>query len=431
MNNLKLWMAAAGVILLSTRLFAQTTHQDSLRQVMRQVQILTEELEKSKLQEVARRKYESVSGLGPAASQVYHLKKAGVSLAGYGEAIYENYASRREDGMPVNKLDRIDFLRNVVYLGFKFNERFLFNAEIEYEHSKVGEGAPGEVAMEFGYLDAWLSPNLSLRAGMILVPMGIINEAHEPPTFLTTLRPETERLIIPATWRSIGIGLVGRTPSGFGYRLYLLEGLNARKFTASGIRKGRQNGAEAVAEDFALSGRLDYTGLNGLTFGGSFYWGNSGQGMTDVNQAEIAASTALFSLHGRYATRGLELRAMAVWSFIGDVERLNQALGLTGQNSIGKRQYGFYFNLAYNVLQHASWAGRATLKPFLQYEKLNTQASVPGGFAQNPANDRSTLTIGLVYKPIQNIAFKIDYLNRNTAANTGANQFNAGVSYLF
>src|SRR3990167_6246914 len=115
--------------------YAQQTSADSLKEIQRQVDILVQEIERMKLGDVAESTYEGVKGLGPAASRVYQLKKSGVSLAGYGEIVYENYATSREDGHDANKADKIDYLRNVLYVGYRFNDWILFNSEIEVEHA--------------------------------------------------------------------------------------------------------------------------------------------------------------------------------------------------------------------------------------------------------------------------------------------------------
>ena len=269
--------------------FAQTARQDTLRELMRRIDILTEEIEKSKLGEVAERTYASHFGLGPAASQVYQLKKAGVSLAGYGEVTYQNFSRATEAQQPSGRTDEIDYLRHVMYIGFKFSDRMLFNSEIEFEHASTGRR--GSVSVEFGYVDVQLNSALAARAGMVLVPVGIINEFHEPPTYCGSLRPETESAIIPTTWRTNGFGVVGLAKSGFGYRLYLIEGLNAAWFTASGIRGGRQSGSQSLAEDMALTGRVDYSGVAGLNLGVSFYTGNSGQGLKMQQEVKLAGAS--------------------------------------------------------------------------------------------------------------------------------------------
>jgi hypothetical protein len=246
---------------------------------------------------------EGVKGMGPAASNVYR-KERGVALGGYGEALYTNYAELREDEMPSGKTDQFDFLRAVFYVGYKFSDSILFNSEIEIEHASTGKG--GSVSVEFAYLEFQKQPEIGLRAGMLLVPMGFINELHEPPIFYGARRPEVERSIIPTTWRENGAGLFGEA-GGFEYRAYAVVGLLSEGFGASGIRGGRQKGAKSLAEDFAVTGRLDYVGVPGLLVGASFYTGNSGQG-SEVDDQRIGGRVSLFDLHGQYQYRGFHVR---------------------------------------------------------------------------------------------------------------------------
>jgi len=264
---------------LSSQLSAQqSTKQDTLKELWRRIDILTQELEKLELGEVAEKKYEGRYGMGPAASSVYNLTNPGISIAGYGEIIYENFSTEQDNGSPSGKANNIDFLRQVIYLGFRFNDWLLFNSEIEFEHGKTASGSSGSVSIEFGYIEAQFSPIFNIRAGMVLPPLGIINELHEPPTYHGVLRPETEQRIIPTTWRTNGFGILGETSKGLAYKLFVTESLNAAKFSSNGIRSGRQNGAKAIAEDLGITGRLNYAGIPGLDFGGSFFLGNTGIG---------------------------------------------------------------------------------------------------------------------------------------------------------
>ncbi len=345
--------------------------------------------------------------------------------------MYQNFSTERDDGQPSNATNQIDFLRHITYVGFRFNDWLLFNAEIEFEHAKTAEGTDGAVSLEFGYVEAMLHSAVNFRAGMVLAPVGIINELHEPPTFHGVLRPQTERRIIPTTWRTNGFGFVGATKNGIGYKLYLIEALNAANFSSNGIRGGRQNGSKALAEDLALAGRLNYTGIPGLDIGGSFYIGNNGQALTDAAGDDIDAQLSLFSLHFMFERKGFELRGLYAQSHIDDVARLNNALGLTGNSSIGEDQHGFYLTAAYNIIPLISRTSTHYLAPFIQFEQLNTQDEVPTGFSKNPARERTNLYAGLTYKPISNIAFKVDYINRDNEADTAVDQFNLAVNYLF
>lgn len=425
----RLFVAVLSLLLPFSMLHSQETQQDTLRELMRRIDILTEEIEKAKLGEVAERKYESHRGLGPAASQVYQLKKTGVSLAGYGEMTYQNFAKENDASLPSGKNDEIDYLRNIIYVGFRFSDRLVFNSEIEVEHGSTGKN--GEVSMEFGYIEAQLGSAVAVRAGMVLPPVGIVNELHEPPTFHGSLRPEVEQAIIPSTWRSNGIGLVGSVPAGLGYRVYLVEGLNASQFSAGGIRSGRQSGSKSVAEDFGLTGRMEYTGWAGIQLGASFYTGNSGQDLVDPDGREIGARVNLFALHGLYNRHGVELRGLYAQSTIADAGRLNHALLLSGNRSVGQKQTGFYFTAAYDILPLFRKGATSAVMPFVQFEKLDTQAEVPAGFSRSAASERTNLGYGITFKPHPNVAFKADYLNRKNEAGTAVDQLNFALAYMF
>ena len=130
------------------------------------------------------------------------------------------------------------------------------------------------MSVEFMALDFFWKKEANFRTGLVLVPMGFINEVHEPPFFLGVRRPETERRILPATWREMGVGVFGQLGEEVEYRAYVVNGFNAAGFSASGIRGGRQNGNRALAEDFALVGRVDWTPWHGVLLGASAYVGN-------------------------------------------------------------------------------------------------------------------------------------------------------------
>lgn len=418
-------LAFSALILSLGSLAAQEARVDTLKEIQRQIDILTQEIERLHLGEVSETAYEPSRGLGPAAAKVYQLKKSGVSLAGYGELVYENYDTNREDGAASNRIDKFDYLRNVVYVGFRFNDWIIFNSEIEVEHGNTGKG--GEVSMEFGYIDLMFSKHLNLRAGMVLPPVGIINERHEPSTFFGTLRPQVERSIIPSTWRTNGVGIYGELGSSLEYRAYIVEGLNATAFSdADGIRGGRQSGANSLAENFGLTGKIEYTGWAGSRIGASFYIGNSGQGTTD-SLGVIDANTTLVSVHGEYVWQGLELRALYAQVSLDDAGRVSKL----AKKTIGSRMNGRYVVAGYDLMPLLSAGSTHYLAPFIQYEQLNTHAEVPGGFTASKAFDRSSLTIGVTYKPHPNVAYKFDYRDNKNEAKTGVPQWNLALNYLF
>ena len=424
---LGLWIIAAPAA-------AQETDSARIERLEGQIEAITRELEEMKLgREVVAQADTSMYGLGPAASKVYRVRR-GVSIGGYGELLYENFAAVREDGTASGKTDQIDALRGVVYVGYKFSDRFLFNSEIEVEHGSTAES--GSVSLEFAYIDFGFSDPVGARGGLVLLPMGLVNEQHEPTTFLGTERPETERFIIPSTWREIGVGLFGAA-GGFSYRGYAVAGLdavsggssNAIGFSAEGLRGGRQKGSKAVAENFAGVARVDYTGKLGLMVGGSAYLGNSGQGATTTAGQVIDGLTFIWEGHAQYQAYGFDLRGLFSMALVDDVPQLNEAQGFSGNESIGERLVGWYVHGGYDVLRSVST--RHQLIPYVRYEQIDTQDRVPTGFAANPANDRTILTLGTAWKPIPNIVVKGDYQIQRDAANSGLNQWNLSMGYVF
>lgn len=394
-----------------------TAEVDELR---RQLDILAEEIERlrSGEEEVEVTNQEAQSlGVGPAAASVYR-KKQGVSIAGYGEMLYENF-----DG---DKGSKVDFLRHILYTGYRFNDKFVFNSEIEFEHASTGKY--GSASVEFAYLDYLATDYLALRAGLLLVPMGLTNEFHEPNVFLGARRPETERQIIPTTWRENGFGALGSIGM-FNYRAYVINGLNASGFSSGGLRGGRQKGSKAKASDLAFVGRLDLAPRPGVFFGGSVYRGGSDQGQFSLNGRDLDVMTTIGEVHAQVQLRGFDVRALYARSTVQDVEGLNEVRSLIGNESIGETLQGGYFQVGYNVL--SQFHETLGLSPYYRFEQLNTQNKVPLGFSTDPARDGTFNTLGLEFKPIFNIVVKSDYQWNRNQAGTGRNQWNLALGYSF
>jgi hypothetical protein len=410
---------------------AASEQSPSNEELARRIEVLARELEARKLGDATDPAPPAGStgkwGLGPAASKVYG-KSTGLSIGGYGESLYQNFDATREDGAGSGKTNEWDYLRAVVYLGWKFDRTFVLNTEIEYEHASTGEG--GEVSVEFATLDAMLRNEVNLRAGLVLVPLGFVNEMHEPTTYLGARRPDTETRILPSTWRANGIGAFGEA-GPLAYKLYLTESLNADSYTAAGgIRGGRQAGAKATADNLAFSGRLDLVSVPGLLAGASFFTGESGKDLAVAGQS-FGARTTTWDLHADWRFRGLWLRGVFARVTVDDVALLNGSLGLTGNKSIGQTQEGYYLSAGYEILSRLVPGTSMALTPFVRYERTDTQKEVPTGWTRDGSNDRETWTVGLDYKPISQLALKADWQDCSDASRTGVSQWNVALAYLF
>ncbi|WKJ92063.1 hypothetical protein QZJ86_07960 [Methylomonas montana] len=418
---------------------AQKSPTGEVSNLERKTNVLTEEVEKLRTELVVPEKveYKSAYGLGPAASKVYQVGK-GLSIGGYGEANYQarvdDQGGRNANGTFTNP-DNTDVERLVIYTGYKFSDSILFNSEIEFEHASTGNNGSGisgsdtgTVSVEMASLDFFIDPMVNVRAGMLLMPMGFINQIHEPPFYFGNNRPEVERRIIPSTWRENGVGLFGELLPGLTYTTYVVNGMNARNFSASGIRGGRQAGGQALAEDLAYVGRLDYTPpmLPGVMVGGSAYVGNSGQNQL-YNGRQLDVATQLYEAHLQWKYRGLEFRTLGSWGHIGDAALLSAARSTT----IGEENYGWYSEVGYDILPHFLHDTTQYLAPFVRYERMDTVATVPTGRVDDLTRDVEIYQVGLNYKPIPNVVIKADYRNFTQKSGASPDDFNLGVGFIF
>jgi hypothetical protein len=390
-----------------------------VEELKRKTSILAQELEKLRTQLVIPEepKYKSMYGLGPAASKVYQVGR-GLSLGGYGEGHYKVFTGDQQGSK-----DSADFVRLVLYTGYRFSDAILFNSELEFEHASTGKS--GEVSVEFAALDFFLDPKFNLRAGMVLVPMGFLNPIHEPPFYFGNNRPEVERRILPTTWREMGVGAFGELFPGLTYTTYGINGLRASNFSPEGIRGGRQSASQAKAEDLAWVGRLDYAVpfAVGLSLGGSAYLGNSGQG--EIRGTDVF--TQIYEGHLQWHYRGLEFRALGAWSRIDDAAKVSRAV----KKTIGEEQFGWYTELGYNVLPWLLPDSTQYLAPFFRYERWDTQAEVAEGFRKNANLARRLWQFGVNYKPIPNVVIKADYRNFDADEGDLADEFNLGLGFIF
>jgi hypothetical protein len=362
-------------------------------------------------------------GLGPAGSKVYNVDR-GISLGGYGDFLFEHF----NDG---DGRDTFDALRVVLYVGYKFDERWVFNSELEFEHgttSSTQDQSGGSVSVEFAYLDYLATPAANFRGGLVLAPVGFVNEVHEPTTYLTAKRTVTETRILPTTWREPGVGIFGDA-GGFTYRSYVMSSLQGEGFTDQGLRGGRQNGNRAESEDLAWVGRLDYADVPGLLIGASAFWGGVGQN-TDAD-----ATTTIAEGHVQWQRSGWWFRLLGSWADVNGADELNAIqtppILPPSDASVGERLTGAYVTLGYDVLSIATPESEQRLTPFVQYEAVDTQAEVPTGYTRDASNDLTVLTVGLNYMPLPNVAFKLDYQDIDDDAGATADQVNFAISYVF
>ncbi len=376
-NRIKLGIATA--ILLSSATYAnETTDIESLKQEVQELREITQTLIDETSDLKTGFNYTTVdttkshSGLGSAASKVYYSKSP-LSIGGYGEMYY---AHTDEDGGSSSSV--VDVYRFVPYIGYKFSDNIILNVELEFEHGGVEPDAGGEVIVEFMYLDFLLNKNANVRVGNFLVPMGLINERHEPTLFTTVQRPNTAKNLIPSTWHESGIMVYGDIIDDLSYKVTGITALKPEDAGDKWIRNGRGGSFKNVDPELAVVGRIDYTGVNGLLIGASVY-GDSDLTMIDT--------------HIDY-----NLDALRVYGVLTQTSRSGATAGQVEEAK------GGYLNVGYDLLSFTTSKNRLPL--FVQYESVAAQDEIAGG---SSVASIDTTTVGINYFPHEQVVLKADY----------------------
>ena len=350
----------------------------------RQVEILALELERQDLGTVAYGDLQAVSGLGPAASRIY-ATESGASVGGYGELLY---------GFDPDGQDEFDALRGVIYLGYRFNDQWLVNTEFEFEHGT-------ESFLEYSWVDYLATEEFALRGGLLLSPLGFVNESHEPTTYLPVGRSQTETRIIPSTMREMGVGAWGQS-GGVEWRAYVINSLNGEKFNSGGLRGGRTKGDRADAEDLSVTARMDWRATPGLTLGGGFQAGDSAGANARALGTDLG--TLIVELHASWQWGAWDARALAARADLDGAAAFNAAT--LGAN-LAERMDGAYLEVGYDLLAGREDAAR--LLPYVRLETIDTQAALPSNASrQDEASDRY-FTVGLNYQPTPGVVVKLDH----------------------
>ena len=356
------------------------------------------------------------------------VKDEKLSIGGYGEIHYNQQVSgqTRYNG-------KMDVHRMVMFFGYQFNDKTSFVTELEFEHVK-------EVYVEQAFLNYNVRPNTALRAGLMLVPMGIVNEYHEPTTFNGVERPSVDKYIVPTTWREIGFGVNGRLANApLKYQMYIMNGFNGFDGSSKlrgkdGVRKGRQKGAESTFTSPSLSAKVDYYGVKGLNLGLSAYFGKTqssafdGLDKDDSIAENFADSTrvgiSMIGLDFRYRLDALRLKGQYIHSFLNNVDEYNK---VADGADLGKQMMGYYVEAGYDLLHGKEQA----LVPFVRYENYNTHHKMVSGETANKAYDREDIFFGLSYHLAKGAVVKADYQYSKNGNDDKAYFLNFGVGVWF
>lgn len=355
-------------------------------------------------------------------------RDAATVLSGYGSVKYQYEVN--------NKVARANVDRVILFVGHKFNSKISFFSELELEDAKVSGGeAGGEIALEQAFLKFNVTKDIYLTAGLFTPRIGIINENHLPTTFNGNDRPFVETLIIPATWREIGVGMYGMVKylPGLNYSVALVNGLNSAGFeNGSGIRGGRFEGRDANASALAITGALLYYVRNFRVQVSGYYGGSVGLTKMEADSLQLVYGSfgtpiGVYEANIQYNNNGLSVKALATTVQIPDAQKINRAYA----NNTPEAMVGYYGEVGYNVLRLVK-ATEKNLTAFIRYEHLNMNYKLPSNGLVNGIHDQQLVVGGLTFQPIKGVTIKADYIFKHTGDVNPAlviNPFPAGPPY--
>ncbi len=399
------------------------------------IEILQQELEALKAQ-IAKVAAATPIANNTGSASATPVADSSTTIGGYGELTYNRYRSNSTHD------NEADLRRFVLFFGHRFNENLRFVSEFEVEHAVVSKNDNGEAEIEQAYLDYRVSDALNFKAGLFLIPLGILNETHEPPTFYGVERNEVETRIIPSTWREGGVGIYGDAAPGLRYDVGITTGFNAAKIDdpSEGIRSGHQEMQQSKANDLSVYAALNYRAIPGLLLGGGIFTGNTAQkgaSLTDPTAKALLqgvnARLTLWDVHAKLNVGDLDLQALYAKGTLSNADTVAAAILAEQQAgnpaatgiAVPKSLYGWYTQAAYHVWH----SGDMDLAPFIRYEKYNTQQSVATGFVADPLNDERVITSGVNFKLHPQVVLKADY--QKFKADPSKDRINLGVGYMF
>jgi hypothetical protein len=355
------------------------------------------------------------------------LANGSTDVVGYGEAAYSKF---RQSGDAT-----ADQARFVFGFNHRFDERLTLHTEVEVEHAVVSSEDAGEAEIEQAWVNYKLNDGVNFKGGLFLIPIGILNETHEPPTYYGVMRNQVETRIIPTTWRELGGGVHGVFGEGFRYDVGVTTNFDSGKLDdpLTGTRSAHQEGSQANARNLAVYGALNYR-LPGLLVGGGVFSGDTGQnGASNPALQGVPARFTIWDLHAQYRVAGLDLQGLYTAGRLGDADKVTAAILAVNQVdptkafAAPKSMKGWYVQAAYHVYKK----GNFDVAPFVRYERIDIrQAEDPANaLLQDPRNDERIKTIGVNFWVHPQVVLKADVQRYSTGKTQDA--YRLGLGFMF
>lgn len=332
-------------------------------------------------------------------------------ISGYGQAKVQ-YDLRQKTG-------EASLTRNVLFLGHRFNSRISLFSEMEIEDAGVEDKKlKGSISMEQLFIKFNINKDLYIVAGLFIPRIGMINENHLPTTFNGNDRHFTETLLIPSTWREIGIGVYGtvRRIPGFNYSFGLMNGLSSQNFkSGTGIVEGRFEGSKATASNIAVTGSLLYYVRNFRLQASGYFGGTAGLNKRNadslqLNYGAFGTPVGLAEFNAQYHNKGMSFKGLFAYTAIPEASSINRAYA----NNTPKAMMGGLFEAGYNLLYAFNPKTTRNLTIFGRYEYIDLNSTVASNGINNDMLKQQYIVGGITYQPIRGIVIKADYVHRIT-----------------
>jgi hypothetical protein len=371
----------------------------------------------------------SVGAAAPAPAQpapaIAAAEAPATVLTGYGEINY-NHPTRNASGA------QADVRRAVIGIQHRFDDKTKMVSEFEWEHAVTSADDKGESEVEQLYIEREFGNGLRGRAGLFLMPVGLLNQNHEPTAYYGVERNFVETAIIPTTWREAGVGLSGELDNGLTWDAGLTTGFDLSKWDATS-EEGResplgsihQEGQLAKSRDLSVHGALNWRGVPGLLLGGSVFTGKAGHKTEGF--AGNDSRVSLFDLHARYTPGPWDLSALYARGQISNTAALNQTF-VGNPTPVPKSFAGWYLQAAYQLAQWDDYV----LSPFARYERFNTAKSysmLPAGLGVATTPDQQVGTVGANLRVGQGVVLKADY--QRFVRDKSLDRVNLGVGFSY
>ena len=402
--------------------------QSAEAQLMGRLDQLAAELEKVKTELKAMKEQQAINAAAPAGAEYASNTATGApatTLTAYGEIGYSRPSKNRS-------ATQTDVGRFVTGFQHRFNERTKVVAELEVEHAVASSSDRGEVAVEQVFVEHRINQNYGVRAGLFLIPLGLINQNHEPHTFYGVNRPTVETAIIPSTLREVGVQVFGEHDNGVSWSAGITTGFDLTKWdplnregVESPLRTLHQEGQFAKSKDLSAFAAADWRGIPGLRIGAGFTAGKAGHATPGF--ATPSARTLLWDVHTQWTPGAWDFAAVYAKGSISGAGALNKTF--SGAPYLMPKTFdGWYAQAAYKF----RLSGDYKVSPFVRFERVDTGRSFDGvvkGFNVNGYDTESIWTAGLNFNIAPAVVIKADYQRYKIV--TDSNRLNVGLGFSF